>query len=102
MDEWLEKWLKDGKQIDLDLMVKLTPHRYGIECTGYEDGARDFLRLLRMIEHLPICNLGWAMAGFRLWEQEEEYVADSVAIARSLEYADEGESIGIVDDAESI
>lgn len=100
MDKWLEKWLKDEKPIDIGLMVQLTPHRYGIEYTGYEDGARDFLDLLRRIDPLPICNLGWTKRGFRLWDQEEEYVADAIAVAQTLDYADEDGSIGILDDAE--
>ncbi|MFT6451729.1 MAG: hypothetical protein ACJA06_001215 [Halocynthiibacter sp.] len=102
MDEWLEKWHVAGKPIDLDLTVKLAPHRYGHEYTSYEDGAHDFLRLLKMIEHLPICNLGWTMGGFRLWEQQEEFLEDDISLAKTLDYADESGSIGIVDDVKRL
>ena len=99
MDEWLEKWLADGRPIDLQLSAMLTPHRYGIEYATYEDGARDFLALVRLLDRLPATALGWTMKGFRLWDQEKAYVADAIATAATLDYADEDGSIGIMDDA---
>ncbi|WP_227272191.1 immunity 52 family protein [Roseobacter weihaiensis] len=99
MGAWLERWLAAGKPIDLDLMAKLTPHRYGHEYQDFEDGARDFLRLLRLADHLPICGLGWALAEHSLWAQENEYLAAQISRGASFEYADSGGFARILDNA---
>lgn len=98
MDEWLERWLAEGKQIDLGLMVKLTPHRYGVEYQSYEDGARDFLRLLRIVDGLPICSLGWSSKRRSLWPNEAEILADNIARGEAYEHAEDGGWITLLDD----
>ncbi|WP_227269321.1 immunity 52 family protein [Roseobacter weihaiensis] len=98
----MDEWLKANKPIDLRLKLRLTPHRYGAEYADYDEGGRDFFRLLRMIEHLPLCNLGWSKRGFRLWEQEAEYLADSRRLSDAAGYADDEGSIYMVDDGETL
>lgn len=87
------------KRIDLTLNATLAKHRYGAEYASYEDGARDFLRLLRSVDSLPIFDLGWSMADTRLWEQEAEYLDQARKDAEASEYADEEGFIDINDDA---
>ncbi|MFT6606206.1 MAG: hypothetical protein ACJA2X_001409 [Halocynthiibacter sp.] len=101
MDEWLEKWHVARKPIDLDLIVNLTPHRYGVEYSSYEEAGKDFFQLLKMVENLQICNLGWSGGGLRLWEQEAEYLADSNRISDAAGYADEEGAISVLNDTES-
>ena len=42
------------------------------------------------------------MKRFQLWEQEEQFIADAIATAQTIEYSDESGSISILDDASRI
>jgi len=89
MDEWLEKWLADGKPIDLGLRARLTPHLHGVEYQRFEDGAREFLTVLRQEDRLSIFGLGWNSLGLRMWEDEEAFIQSEKERMQQSEYYDE-------------
>ena len=55
--------------MDLRLTAQLPHHNY-----GFDEGAQDFFRVLRMIEKLPGFDLGWRRTTFRLWGDEAGYL----------------------------
>lgn len=58
-------------RIDLKLAAHFTPLEY-----GFDEGAQDFLALLRTLEKRPGFNLGWSIKDFRLWEDQDAYIDD--------------------------
>jgi len=89
MGEWLEKWLADGKPIDLGLRARLTPHLHGVEYQRFEDGAQEFLTVLRQEDRLSIFGLGWNSLGLRMWEDEEAFIQSEKERMQQSEYYDE-------------
>lgn len=85
--------------LDLTLSSYLKPQRYGHEYSNYDDGALDFLALLRMIEREPAFDLGWFYAGFSLWDQVEEYLQNSKQMSEENGWPDEMGAIHIIDNS---
>lgn len=85
--------------IDLGISAYLKPHRYGQEYNSYDDGARDFLKLLHMIERIPTFDLGWTYGGYDLWDQVDAYLDDSRKASSNSGWSDEEGSIFIIDNS---
>ena len=80
--------------MDLRLTAQLPHHNY-----GFDEGAQDFFRVLRMIEKLPAFDLGWSMGDYYLWDQKTEFLEEAKSDSENAGYADEFSSIDINDDA---
>lgn len=87
--------------IDLALNAYLPDVLYGPDYSIYDDAARDFLALLRLIEGNPAFDLGWSYGDFRLWSQVDEYIADSRIDSEAAGWPDQRGSIFILDDAKT-